>query len=95
MAHGMFSILYGLYMKLKEWKDGFFACLFLSVTFLRADSLLEFMKANPDLALGLSRTQWLSVPMILIGLGGLIYLNRQAIMHKIRLSQLSNPSFSN
>ncbi len=37
------------------------------------------MKANPDLALCLSRTQWLSVPMILIGLGGLIYLNRKAI----------------
>ncbi len=67
-----------LYTKLKPWKDGFFACLFLSVVFT-GRLLLEFMKANPDLALGLSRTQWLSVPMILIGLGGLIYLKRQEI----------------
>lgn len=73
-----FLAFMGLYMKLKEWKDGFFACLFLSVVFT-GRLLLEFMKANPDLALGLSRTQWLSVPMILIGLGGLIYLNRKAI----------------
>ena len=78
MAHGMFLSFMALYMKLKEWKDGFFACLFLSVVFT-GRLLLEFMKANPDLALGLSRTQWLSVPMILIGLGGLIYLKRQEI----------------
>ncbi|MGB1051026.1 MAG: prolipoprotein diacylglyceryl transferase [Chitinophagales bacterium] len=71
-----FLAFMGLYMKLKEWKDGFFACLFLSVVFT-GRLLLEFMKANPDLALGLSRTQWLSVPMILIGLGGLIFLKRQ------------------
>ena len=67
-----------LYTKLKAWKDGFFAFLFLSVVFT-GRLLLEFMKESPDLALGLSRTQWLSVPMILIGLGGLIYLRRQKI----------------
>ena len=71
-----FLFFMALYMKLKAWKDGFFACLFLSVVFT-GRLLLEFMKESPDLALGLSRTQWLSVPMILIGLGGLIYLNRQ------------------
>ena len=65
-----------LYIKLKAWKDGFFACLFLSVVF-SGRLFLEFMKESPDLALGLSRTQWLSVPMIIIGLFGLIYLNRK------------------
>ena len=67
-----------LYTKLKVWKDGFFACLFLSVVFT-GRLLLEFVKESPDLAMGLSRTQWLSVPMILIGLGGLMYLKRRAV----------------
>ena len=67
-----------LYTKLKAWKDGFFAYLFLSVVFT-GRLLLEFVKESPDLAMGLSRTQWLSVPMILIGLGGLMYLKRRAV----------------
>lgn len=67
-----------LYRNLKAWNDGFFACLFLSVVFI-GRLLLEFIKESPDLALGLSRTQWLSVPVILIGLGGLIYLKRRAV----------------
>ena len=73
-----FLIFMLLYTKLKAWNDGFFASLFLSVVFT-GRLLLEFMKESPDLALGLSLTQWLSVPMILIGLGGLIYLKRADI----------------
>ena len=70
-----------LYTKLKVWKDGFFVCLFLSVVFT-GRLLLEFVKESPDLAMGLSRTQWLSVPMILIGLGGLMYLKRRAVSNQ-------------
>jgi phosphatidylglycerol:prolipoprotein diacylglycerol transferase len=41
--------------------------------------LVEFIRLNPRLLFGLSEAQLISIPIIAIGIGGLIYLNKQPV----------------
>ncbi len=44
--------------------------------------LVEFIRLNPRLLFGLSEAQLISLPIIAIGIGGLIYLNNQPVSVK-------------
>lgn len=44
--------------------------------------LVEFIRLNPRLLFGLSEAQLISIPIIAIGIGGLIYLNKQPVTVK-------------
>ena len=44
--------------------------------------MVEFIRLNPRLLFGLSEAQLISIPIIAIGIGGLIYLNKQPVSVK-------------
>lgn len=75
----IFSILWKL--RKKEWSDGklFMFYLVFSGT---SRLLVEFIRLNPRLTLGLSEAQLISIGLILIGAGGIINFNKQKEIKK-------------
>ena len=75
----IFSILWKL--RKKEWSDGklfMFYLVFAGTSRL----LVEFIRLNPRLFLGLSEAQIISVGLIFIGIGGIINFNKQKEIKK-------------
>jgi prolipoprotein diacylglyceryltransferase len=72
-------IAISIYRRLGHYREGFYIGLFFASTFT-IRFLLEFMKVPEDsMNLGpISKTQLLSVPVILLGLGFLIFAFRQS-----------------
>ncbi|QQS35018.1 MAG: prolipoprotein diacylglyceryl transferase [Ignavibacteriales bacterium] len=75
----IFLILWKL--RKKEWSDGklFMFYLVFSGT---ARLLVEFIRLNPRLLLGLSEAQIISVGLIFIGLGGIVTFSKQTAIKK-------------
>ena len=66
MLSVVFPCLFFLYKRIQNRKPGIFVALFLTFAFFFR-FLLEFLKESDTCFLGISNTQWLSLPMILTG----------------------------
>jgi phosphatidylglycerol:prolipoprotein diacylglycerol transferase len=75
----IFFILWKL--RKKEWPDGKLFLVYLVLAGLERLSI-EFIRLNPRLLFGLTEAQLISIGMILIGAGGIIYYNRQKNFNK-------------
>lgn len=70
----IFFILWKL--RRKDWPDGKLFMLYLVLAGIERLAI-EFIRLNPKLLLGLTEAQLISIGMILIGAGGILYYNNQ------------------